>query len=245
MGLLDNKVVIITGGATGMGANHVRRCLNEGARVVFGDLKITEGNKLASELGDRVRFVKHNVVDENDWHAIVNEAEQTFGGVDVLVNNAGIHHNCLLENETIDNMRSFHEVNVLGPFLGAQSVLRAMKRRGGGSIINISSLAGVRGIEGYSAYGSTKWAIRGLTQIWAREFGEYNIRVNSIMPGAISQTSMFVFDKASQDALLAGLPIKRAGLPDDISHMITFLASDRSSYITGAEHVIDGGRIIW
>ncbi len=247
MGLLQDKTILITGGARSMGANHVRRCAQEGARVVFGDVLEEEGRALAAEIGETAVFVKHDVCDPDGWQEIVQVAEQQFGGLDVLVNNAAIHLNCPMENETADSLRRHLEVNVVGSFQGAKAVLPAMRPRGGGSIINISSLAGIRGIWGYSAYGASKWAVRGMTQVWAQELGPDNIRVNAIMPGAISETSMFSLDEDPQglEQIVSAIPLRRTGKPDDVSDVVIFLASDKSSYMTGTEQVIDGGRAIW
>ena len=243
MVLLKNKVVIITGGANGMGASHVRRCAAEGAQVVFGDIEVEPGRALAAELGDTVRFVEHNVCDESGWATLVSTAGDVFGGVDALVNNAAIHWNRPVAEEDAASMRKLFEVNVIGPTLGLQAVLPAMRQRGGGSVINISSLAGIRGIPGYTAYGGSKWALRGLTQIWARELGPDNIRVNSIMPGAIDETGMFQegVDPEVDKQVIAAIPLGRTGKPVEVSNVVVFLVSDYSAYLTGTEQVLDGG----
>ena len=247
MGLLDNKVVLITGGAQGMGASHVRCCHAEGASVVFGDIQTQAGEALQAELGERVRFVKQDVTSEADWAALAATAEEAFGGIDVLVNNAGMHIHRPVEEEDAATLRKLYEVNVVSAFTGLRTVLPSMRRRGGGSIINISSLAGLRGIPGYSAYGASKWALRGLTQIWAQELGPDQIRVNAIMPGGIAGTSMFSSDQDPEmlAQMEASIPMRRAGQPDDVSGTVVFLASELSKYMTGTEQIVDGGRVLW
>lgn len=247
MSLLQDKVVIVTGGAQSMGANHVRRCVEHGAFVVFGDIDEPRGKALAESIGERAHFQRQDVTSAEDWGEILRVAEHRFGGVDVLVNNAAIHANCLLEEESAEVLRHFLEVNTIGTFRGAKAVVPYMKKRGGGSIINISSLAGIRGIPGYTAYGATKWAVRGMTQVWANELGPDNIRVNAIMPGAIAGTGMFTPDNDSEifQRVLANIPLRRAGVADNISDLIVFLSSDQSSYMTGTEQLVDGGRAVW
>ena len=241
MGRLDGKIAVITGAARGMGAAHATRCCAEGASVVLTDVLADDGHALAASLGDCAVFVRHDVTDESAWAHVVAVAIARFGGLDVLVNNAGVHWTCALEHETAAGMRRAWEINTLGPFLGIRAAIGPMRARGGGSIVNISSLAGTTGLGWHSAYGASKWAVRGLSRTAANELGSDRIRVNTILPGAI-ETSMLPPDReALGDARFARLPLARAGKPEEVSALVVFLASDESSYITGGEFAVDGG----
>ena len=240
---LSNQVVIITGGAAGQGASHVRRCVAEGARVVFGDVQVSAGEALAAELGDNAVFVEHDVSSESGWETIVATAVDRFGGIDGLVNNAGIHHVTMVADESVERLRKLHEVNVVGPFLGFKAVLPQLKQRGAGSVVNICSLAAAQPWPGYTAYAASKWALRGMTHVWAQEHGPDNIRVNAILPGAIEETTMYQRpdDPQDFDAAMQGIPLRRPGTPADVSELVVFLLSAQSAYITGADLPIDGG----
>jgi 3alpha(or 20beta)-hydroxysteroid dehydrogenase len=238
---LEGKVAIITGGARGQGAAEARLFVREGAKVLVADVLDDDGEALATELGDAGRYHHLDVTDAAGWAAAVEAAEDAFGGLDVLVNNAGIHHITRIEDETLDVFERTIRVNLYGVFLGIQAVLPVMRAGGGGSIVNISSLAGMKGIPGHGAYGASKWAVRGLTKTAAAELGHDGIRVNSVHPGAI-KTAMLP-DAPEGDARFAGLPLGRPGEADEVANLVLFLASDESSYITGTEHVIDGGSI--
>jgi 3alpha(or 20beta)-hydroxysteroid dehydrogenase len=238
---LDGKVALITGGARGQGAAEARLFVREGAKVLVTDVLDAEGAALAEELGDAGRYRHHDVTSAADWAAAVDDAVGAFGSLDVLVNNAGIHHVTPIEDETLEVFERTIRVNLYGPFLGIQAVLPAMRAAGGGAIVNISSLAGMRGIPGHGAYGASKWAVRGLTKTAALELGHDGIRVNSVHPGAI-KTAMLP-DGPGGDARFAGLPAGRPGEAEEVANLVLFLASDESSYITGTEHVIDGGSL--
>lgn len=241
MGHLNDRVAIITGAAHGMGAAHARRLATEGAMVVITDIADDDGLAVAAELGPRARYVHHDVSSERDWAAAVDVAVNEFGGVDVVVNNAGVHWLRALEDETADGFRRAFEVNLIGTFLGIRTAIAPLRVRGGGSIINIASLAGTTGLGWHAAYGASKWAVRGLTRTAASELGPDGIRVNAILPGAI-ETSMLPPDREGLgDTRFAALPLGRAGKPDEVSALVAFLASDESAYITGAEFAIDGG----
>lgn len=241
MGRLDGKVAIITGAARGMGAAHARRFCAEGARVVLTDLAADAGQSLADALGAAAAFVAHDVASESDWARVVDTASTRFGGLDIVVNNAGVHWTRALEDETVEGMRGAFDVNLLGTFLGIRSAVAPMRARGGGSIINICSLAGTTGLGWHSAYGSSKWAVRGLSRTAANEFGPDRIRVNAVMPGAVDTTMLPPDRDGLGDARFARLPLARAGQPDEVSALVLFLASDESSYITGGEFAVDGG----
>lgn len=248
MGQLDGKVALITGGARGMGRAHVRRFVAEGARVVFGDILQEEGAELAAELGDGVRFVRMDVTSPSDWRQAVRTATEEFGGLDVLVNNAGIIRHRRIEEMTPEEFRQVLEVNLVGQWLGVKAVIEPMKAAGGGSIINVSSTEGFIGAAGLSAYSASKFGVRGLTKAAARELGEYGIRVNSIHPGGIltpmvSDPDVVAATADSAEAFLRALPLKRMGRTREVTGLVVFLASDEASYCTGSEVLVDGGML--
>ena len=236
---LEGKVAIITGAARGQGANEARRFVAEGARVVVTDLD-ANGQAVADELGASARFVRHDVANEDDWKTVITTAQDEFGKIDILVNNAGVFKPANIVDTTLAAFDLHYRVNTLGVFLGMRAVIPAMES-GGGSIINISSIAGMRGWPGMIAYGGTKWASRGLTQCAARELAPQRIRVNSIHPGLVNTPMLDDHDPAALEAFVAAVPFGRMGSVDDVAEVVIFLASDLSSYMTGAEIVIDGG----
>lgn len=242
MARLDGKVAIITGGARGMGASHVRRFVSEGAKVVFTDILVEEGQALAKELGQNAIFLEHDVTNATDWDSIVAEAEVKFGPVDILVNNAGIAPNKPIEDTTEEEYRKVIDVNQVSVFLGMKAVYTSMKKAKIGSIVNVSSLAGLIAGRNQIAYVASKFAVRGMTKAAALEFGEYGIRVNSIHPGII-ETPMTMNEET--EAMLAEIsktiPLGRTAKPEEVTNLVLYLASDESSYSTGSEFVIDGG----
>lgn len=242
MGRLDGKVAIITGGSAGMGASNVKMFVKEGAKVVFTDLNIEDGQKLEQELGENAIFMEQDVSKSADWDKVIEKAEAEFGPIDILVNNAGIAVTLPLEEMTEEQYQRVIDVNQLSIFLGMKKVLPSMKKTKAGSIINISSIAGMAGMFGGMAYSASKFAVRGMTRSAAAELGQYNIRVNSVHPGAI-QTPMIdqPDSQAAIEAIKAKTPLGKIGSVEDSSYLIVYLASDESSFTTGSEIVFDGG----
>ncbi len=239
---LAGKVAIVTGGAQGQGAAIVRHFVAEGAKVVIADVADELGQALADELGEAAHFAHHDVSDEDSWTAVVEKTEELFGPVSVLANNAGILRFAEIEKMTKDEYMLLVNINQLGTFLGMRAVARTMRKNGGGSIINASSVEGLAGMASLTGYVATKWAIRGMTKAAAMELGPKQIRVNSIHPGMIDtpMTRPHGGDAAMEFGA-SRVPLRRVGYPDDIAPLYVFLASDESSYINGAEIAIDGG----
>jgi 3alpha(or 20beta)-hydroxysteroid dehydrogenase len=233
---LDGQVALVSGGARGMGETHARALLAEGARVVIADLLDEPGEALAKELGADALYVHLDVTNEQSWSDAIAAAEQTFGPVSILVNNAGIAHGAPLEQYTLEMWNSIIAVNQTGVFLGMRAVVPGMKKLRHGSIINISSVEGLRGGAYLHGYVASKFAVRGLTKSASQELGGFGIRVNSVHPGYI-ETPM----TTDIDSKQLQIPQHRPGKPEEVSKMIIFLASDDSSYSTGAEFVVDGG----
>jgi 3alpha(or 20beta)-hydroxysteroid dehydrogenase len=241
---LEGKVALITGGARGQGAAEGRLFVDAGATVVLADVLDEAGEQTAGEIG--AEYVHLDVSAEHEWDKVVADVVARHGGIDVLVNNAGILRGAQLVNQTLDEWNLVVAVNQTGVFLGMRAVARAMIEAGrGGSIVNISSLAGLEGVFGSTAYSATKWAVRGMTKVAAKELGRYGIRVNSVHPGLIAtdMTAHFpAFASGEQrERAERAIPLRRVGEAVDIAHMVLFLAGDGSSYCTGQEFVVDGG----
>jgi 3alpha(or 20beta)-hydroxysteroid dehydrogenase len=241
MGRLDGKVAVITGGARGQGEAEARLFVAEGARVVITDVLVEPGEALAAELGPDVVFVRHDVSDEVGWEAVVATALERFGGVHVLVNNAGIGHAARLVNHTLADYERVIAVNQTGVFLGRRAVTPAMTDGGGGSIVNISSGAGLRATKYMIAYAASKYAVTGMTAAAALELARNAIRVNSIHPGVVDTPMLGDFVDTNNDALVRTTPLRRMARPEEIATVALFLASDESSYMTGAHVPVDGG----
>jgi 3alpha(or 20beta)-hydroxysteroid dehydrogenase len=241
MGRLDGKVAIITGGARGQGEAEVRLFAAEGAKVVVSDVLVDAGKALAASLGDAAVFLRHDVSREEDWEAAVNVATERFGGLDVLVNNAGILHSATIAKHTLADYERVVAVNQVGVFLGTRAAIEPMTQRGGGSIVNTSSGAGLRATKYSFAYAATKYAVTGMTACAALELARNGIRVNSIHPGIIDTPMVASDDPEAMARLVRATPLRRAGQPEDIANVALFLASDESSYMTGAHVAVDGG----
>jgi 3alpha(or 20beta)-hydroxysteroid dehydrogenase len=237
---LEGKVAIVTGAARGQGEAEARLFVAEGAKVVATDVLTDALQAVVDDLGDAGLALTHDVTRADEWRAVVDAAVEAFGGVDVLVNNAGIHWIRLLVDEDPAELERLLRVNLVGPYLGMQAVVPAMTERGGGSIVNISSVAGLQGAWGHSAYGASKWGLRGLTKTAAIELGQHGIRVNSVHPGPIDTAMLPV---APDDRMFESQAIARAGTADEVAAAVLYLASDDARYVTGAEVAVDGGLV--
>lgn len=239
---LDGKVAIVTGGAQGQGAAISAAFVAEGARVVIADVADEPGELLAKELGDAAWFRHHDVSDEASWTALVQETDERFGPVSVLANNAGLLRFGEIATASIDDVELMWRVNQMGVFLGMRAVVPTMKAQRAGSIINASSVEGLAGMAGCTAYAATKWAIRGMTKCAAMELGGKGIRVNSVHPGMIDTPMTRVHGgDAAMEFGASKVPMRRVGTPADIAPVYVFLASDESGYMNGAELAVDGG----
>lgn len=243
MGRLSGKVAIITGAAQGMGAATARLFAAQGAMVALGDVNTEKGEAVAKDIGESAFFHKLDVSSDSDWAAMVKATTDKWGTVDVLVNNAGLVHFTPIEHFNPDDAQRVLGVNTIGPMLGAKNVTPVMKAAGRGSIVNISSVDGMRGCNGLTVYTASKWAVRGLTKSLAYELGTSGIRVNSIHPGGVD-TPMGNSRGLPPEQLAAAfsrVPLQRIGNPEEVAQASLFIASDEASYITGAELAVDGG----
>lgn len=234
----DGAVAVVTGAARGQGLAMAQRFAEAGAQVVLTDVLVDEGQVAAKSLGGV--FVEHDVAAESGWAAVA-EAAASLGRVAALVNNAGIYRLAPLRDETLQGFSEILSVNLLGAFLGIRCLAPLIAEGGGGSIVNISSTAGMTGYPGHGAYGASKWALRGLSRVAAAELGPDRIRVNSVHPGAIDTPMVADLPGATDPARYARLPLRRIGQPSEVAELVVFLSSDAASYITGAEFTVDGG----
>jgi 3alpha(or 20beta)-hydroxysteroid dehydrogenase len=242
MGRLAGKVALVTGAAQGQGAAIARAFVEEGAKVALADIADDLGKALADELGPDAIYVHHDVSDEDSWKSAVEETVATFGPVTVLVNNAGVLMFADLPTMELSDFRRLIDINMVGCFLGMKTVAPVMVGAGGGSIVNCSSVEGLGGMPTLVAYTGTKFAVRGMTKAAAMELGPKNVRVNSVHPGMVDtgMTRGYAGDVGMEWAAKR-VALKRVGQPEDIAPLYVFLASDESSFSTGAEFVADGG----
>ena len=249
---LSEKVALVSGGARGMGASHVRALVESGAKVIFGDILEADGFKLEEELNLAAKFTNLDVTNENSWKEAVNKAVDLFGGLHILINNAGVACNSPIETCTLKEYRRVIDINQTGVFLGMREVIPAMRKTGEGSIINISSIDGIIGMPNILPYVASKFAVTGMTKTAALELAKYNIRTNSIHPGYIETPMIGGFGEEAQDKIDDGInmirkycanrvPSGRIGNSNDITNLVLFLSSEASSYCNGSQFVCDGG----
>ncbi|ALZ98813.1 MULTISPECIES: glucose 1-dehydrogenase [Corynebacterium] len=234
---VEGKVAIITGGASGMGASHARVLAAYGAKVVIADVNETQGKALAAEIGEEnALYLPLDVTRLNNWEQVIEQTLEQFGKLDVLVNNAGIFTSGSVEEATVEDWDRTIAIDLNGVFYGMKAAIPALKESKSGSIINISSIAGITGFKNRAAYSAAKWGVQGLTKTSAMDLGKYNIRVNSIHPGSV-ETPL----TAGLNRGLGQIPFGRAAQVEEISSLVLYLASDESAFINGSAIVIDGG----
>ncbi len=246
MDRLKGKVALISGGARGQGAAEARLFVGEGAKVVIGDVLEDQCKSTADEInagsGERAAIaLRLDVTRAADWRAAVEACEREFGGLDILVNNAGIYRGAGIEETNEEEWDSIVNINQKGVWLGMKAAVAAMRRRGGGSIINISSIYGIVGSAGSAAYHGTKGAVRLLTKAAAVQYAPEKIRVNSVHPGVILTPMVDIVPREQLQSLIELAPMKRGAQPEEVAWCVVFLASDEASFVTGAELVVDGG----
>ncbi|QRY61343.1 glucose 1-dehydrogenase [Gordonia sp. PDNC005] len=239
---LQNKAVIVTGGARGLGEAFARAIVAAGGSVMIGDLLTDEAAAVAADLGDAARSMHLDVTDPESWSAVVTAAETAFGRVDGLVNNAGtVATGVKIVDEPLDVFQRVVQINLVGVFLGMKTVTPALRRAGGGSIVNISSAAGLTGLALTGSYGATKWGVRGMSKVAAVEMAAERIRVNSVHPGMVLTPMTAPIGISLDDGGFPDAPIGRVGRPDELAGAVVYLLSDAASYTTGAELAVDGG----
>lgn len=230
-----------------MGASEAQLFIDEGAKVVITDILDADGARTAERLsaeGSSCLFLHHDVTSKSDWDAVAKEALAAFGQVDILVNNAGIFERGSVLDTSLENFQRTMDINVTGVFLGMSTFAPHMVQRKQGSIINISSVAGLNGTPGFLAYGASKWAVRGMTKGVAKELAPFGVRVNSIHPGIIDTPMLQTFDAAGEgvrEAVRTRIPLGYEAEPIHVARLALYLASDDSAYSTGSEFIVDGG----
>ena len=249
MGRLEGKVALITGAVGGQGSVEVKLFCEEGAKVVFSDLNDKKGKKLESEvrkIGGQATYIHLDITNESDWQNAVSKTMELYQGLDILVNNAGAMYDVPIEETSEEQWDFVYSVNVKGAFLGIKSAIPIMKKSGGGSIINLSSMAALWGSP-LPVYGSAKAAVASLTKSIAVQYGPYGIRCNSVHPGVLTGTEMgdaYLDDPEFHKRRLAQVPLNRLGTPVDLATAVLYLASDESSYVSGLELMVDGGMFV-
>lgn len=243
-GRLEGKVALISGGARGQGATEAEEFINEGARVVIGDVLDDEGKATAERLGEACRYVHLDVTIEADWQNALQFTVDEFGAPDILVNNAGIFIIRPIAMTSVEDFERVQSINTTGVFLGIKTVGPIMCENGRGSIINISSVAGLKGTAGTIAYSASKWAVRGMTKCAANEYAAFGVRVNSVHPGIIDTPMAQEFkDLGVMEGVRQAIPMGKETGPETVAKLVLFLASDDSFYSTGSEFVVDGGMV--
>jgi 3alpha(or 20beta)-hydroxysteroid dehydrogenase len=241
-GQLQGKTAIVTGGARGIGAAMSQLFVSEGASIVIADLLDDEGTALSSKLGDQCSFVHHDVTDESSWEQVLVHCTAIFGPPDILVNNAGVMVVGTLEQASVADFTKAFSVNLIGAFLGIRTMIAPMRENGGGSIVTLSSVVGYSGNVGMAAYAASKAGNIALVRSAAMELGPMGIRVNSIVPGGIDTPMHPVSGEGLDvDAIYARIPAGRIGTPEEVAALALFLASPASSYVSGAQFLVDGG----
>jgi 3alpha(or 20beta)-hydroxysteroid dehydrogenase len=236
---LAGKVVIVTGGSQGQGAAEARVFAEAGAKIFVVDVADESGTRVAAEIG--ASYYHADVSNPSDWRELMASIMDAHGRLDVLVNNAAVHRFLSIEEETVEDFDRLIGVNLRGTFLGIKAAIAPMRVSGGGSIVNIGSIAGIRGFPLHASYGASKWAIRGLSKTAATELGPSGIRINVVLPGIIDSPMAWGGGQMPEDATFGHLPLGRVGEVDDVANVVAFLASSASAYITGAEITVDGG----
>jgi 3alpha(or 20beta)-hydroxysteroid dehydrogenase len=243
-GRLAGKVALITGGARGQGASEAGLFVREGAQVIITDVLDDVGAATAAELGSSCTYLHQDVTSQSQWTSVVASIVERFSHLDVLVNNAGIFNSGGVLDTTLAAYQRVVDINQTGVFLGIQAAGRVMVKQRSGSIVNISSIAGLQGSAGFFGYSATKWAVRGMTKSAAKEFAAYGVRVNSVHPGIIDTPMLETFDAISdrlRESIRSRIPIGRYAEAVEVAQMVLYLASDESSYSSGSEFVVDGG----
>ncbi len=234
------KVAIVSGAASGMGEMEARIIAEQGGQVVLTDIAEELGKAVAADIGDAAVFMRHDVSDEAGWAEVVKLARDRFGPPTVLINNGGVGAYGGIHEIESDYMRKIMEINFMGSFFGIRAVVPSMREMGGGAIVNISSGLATTSLAGYFPVGVSKWAVRGMTRLAAKDLAGFNIRVNTVFPGAIDTPSLV---QAVRDNARDLIPIGRAGGADECARVVTFLASDEASYVSGAEVMVDGAML--
>jgi 3alpha(or 20beta)-hydroxysteroid dehydrogenase len=235
--LLNGKVAIVTGAGSGMGASEALMLAAEGANVVVTDIDRTNGRKIAEQIGPSAIFVEHDVADEAGWRRVVDAAVQRFGTVNILVNNAGVPGNKKIQDTDPAFMRRVIDVNLMGTYLGMRAVIEPMKKAGGGAIVNIASGLAFTSLPGFFPYGASKWAVRGMTRLAAKDLAEFRIRVVNVTPGAIETPMLEPSVRANQATMM---PLGRVGSCEEFARVVVFAVSDAAAYVSGAEIMVDG-----
>lgn len=240
---LQDRVAIITGAARGQGLAEAKLFVAEAASVVMTDINVAGGEDAARELGDRAIFLKHDVTQEDDWCRVVEQTLAHFGRIDILVNNAGVYTHLPFQKTDIELLNHHYQVSAVGTFLGMKAVYPSMKKQGGGSIVNISSGAGAKGVANIFAYSAAKWMVRGLSKCAAADLSGTNIRVNTILPVGINTAMLATNSPDTLQTFIDRVPARRLGTAEEVAYAALFLASDESSYMFGAEIAVCGGAL--